>query len=658
MPTLTRSVWAAIAGLLLVLPALPFPAWLGGPDAGPIWKPHLEAWGLGILVVGVGGVLAGRLSVHTRLPRLPTPKPWVVVFALAAGFASLAALTMDAVFARNPQLVDEMAQLLHARAFAAGRLALPLPEPPEFFLVAHTGLTDAGWVSQYPPGQTVLLALGLWLHAEWLVNPLLGGVSVALVFLFGRGLYDSRTAVAAAFLYAASAWALFMSATYMNHVGATAYALAAWALVWAGPHPGRWRLLLAGFFLAACAATRPLDAIAAAFPLGVWLVGARRLPAAGWMALGTLPIAVSWGYVNAQLYGSPFTLGYIALYGPEHGLGFHVDPWGLPFTPLTALSNMVAAVRRLHIYAYEWPIPALLPLALWAAIGRPRMRGDLALGVGLLAIPCLYFFYWHSGFYPGPRLYFLAAPLIAVGTARAWWWAWDGARGASPRLVRWDVAVIVASALVLLWGWIGLLPKRWDVYREGLRSLKYHPERELKAAGVGEALVIVPESWGSRTIVRLWGLGVPPGLVERAFRRLDTCDLYRFTLAAEAGPWDGNAAAARLEAALAAHTEPPPRLTTWPDPSVRLRLGSTPPAECQIELQRDLAGFTLFGYLAWRNPLALDSGIVFARDLYERNSRLFARYPGWEIWRYAPPEGDPNGRPVLTRVGPGLATAP
>lgn len=655
---LTRVVWATIAALLVVGPALPFPAWLGGPDRGPIWTPHVVAWGLGTLVVVVAGVLAGRLATRSPLPRLPEPRPWVAVLALALAFAGLAAVAADAVFARNPHLTDEMAQLLHARAFAAGRLAAPRPEPPEFFLITHTGLTEAGWVSQYPPGQTVLLAAGLLAGAAWLVNPLLGGVSVVLVFLFARGLYDSRTGLAAAFLYSVSAWALFMSASYMNHVATVAYALAAWTAVWAAPAPGRRRLLLAGFFLAACAATRPLDAVAAALPVGVWLLGARRPGAAGWMALGAFPVGLAWAWVNTTLHGNPFTLGYTALYGPEHGLGFHTDPWGLPFTPVTALSNMAAAVRRLHIYAYEWPIPALLPLALWGVIGRPQMRSDLVIGLGFLAVPLLYFFYWHSGFYLGPRLYFLTAPLVAVGTARAWWWAWDRSRAASRAMVRWDVALAAGSAAVLVWGWIGLFPKRWDVYQEGLRSLKHHPERELQRAGIRQALVVVPESWASRTIVRLWGVGVPPGLVERAFRRLDTCDLYQLTVKAEADGRDGTAATMRVEAAMTEVTEPVARLSTWPDPWVRFRPGYTPPPECQAELGRDLVGFTPFGHLAWRNPLGLDSGVVFARDLYERNPDLFRRYPGWEIWRYAPPPGAPTAPPVLTRIRPAPGQTP
>jgi hypothetical protein len=91
-------------------------------------------------------------------------------------------------------------------------------------------------------------------------------------------------------------------------------------------------------------------------------------------------------------------------------------------------------------------------------------------------------------------------------------------------------------------------------------------------------------------------------------------------------------------------------MESWPDPSLKLRPGSTPPEECQVELRRDLQGFTLYGYLAWRNDIGNDSGIVFARDLFERNDELLRQYPGWDVWRYAPPAGRPDTLPVLTRI--------
>jgi hypothetical protein len=369
------------------------------------------------------------------------------------------------------------------------------------------------------------------------------------------------------------------------------------------------------------------------------------------VGLGGLPVAVAWALLNWKLYGHPLTLGYDLLYGEEHSLGFHTDPWGERFTPFISLSNAAVAVRRLHLYMYEWPIPALLPLALWAVLGKPRTAADLIVGLGLLSAPALYFWYWHSGFFLGPRFYYAIAPFIAIATARAWSAAWAWARARSSRFVRWDVAVATTSFTVLLWSGASLVPARAQGYADQLPSLKLHPERELKARGVTQALILVPTSWGDRILVDLWALGAKPGLAERAYRLVDACDLDRFRRRAREGQWTAKEVAAALDQVVQRTPAPAPEVEGWPDPTLRLTPGRALPPRCEQEMARDLAGFTVYGNLAWRNAVNRDRGLVFARDLYERNAETFTLYGGWDVWRYAPPFGQPNAMPVLTRIG-------
>ena len=111
---------------------LPLPGTLGGSDRGPMWSPHVSSWAIGLVVVAVVGVIAARLA--TRLPVLPRRSvalsDGALVGAAAIGLFAAILVAQQVLFARNPLLVDEMAQLLHARALASGRLALPVPEPP------------------------------------------------------------------------------------------------------------------------------------------------------------------------------------------------------------------------------------------------------------------------------------------------------------------------------------------------------------------------------------------------------------------------------------------------------------------------------------------------------------------------------------------------
>ena len=102
-----------------------------------------------------------------------------------------------------------------------------------------------------------------------------------------------------------------------------------------------------------------------------------------------------------------------------------------------------------------------------------------------------------------------------------------------------------------------------------------------------------------------------------------------------------------------------PRVPGAPDPSLRLRTDRTLPPTCQTELQRDLAGFTVYGNLAWRNPVDLESGNVWARNLFDRNAGLLEQYPDREVYRWTPGSAHPDSLPRLTRVGrtPGVVGA-
>ncbi|MEE8116253.1 MAG: hypothetical protein V3T28_04010, partial [Gemmatimonadales bacterium] len=273
----------------------------------------------------------------------------------------------------------------------------------------------------------------------------------------------------------------------------------------------------------------------------------------------------------------------------------------------------------------------------------------LIVALGVIAAPFLYFFYWHSGFFLGPRFFFASVPFLVLGTARAWRWGMSNSRRRSTAFVRMDVATAVAAFAVLVWGWIGILPARVDIYQTGLSSFKLHPERELRAAGVDRALVIIPESWGSRMVTALWAMGAPLGLVEQAYRRVDACDLDGFVRDMRRAELTGEQVTERLRLMMAGITTAAPKVAGAPDPTLRLRPRELPD-RCRIELERDLRGFSLYSTVGWRNEIGLSSGIVFARDLYERNGALFDRYPGWAVWRYAPPEDRPNASPVFTQL--------
>ena len=204
--------------------------------------------------------------------------------------------------------------------------------------------------------------------------------------------------------------------------------------------------------------------------------------------------------------------------------------------------------------------------------------------------------------------------------------------------------------MVVMWGTAGVFPQRVRQYAQSLPILKQHPRELLSLARGDSALVLVRTSWGNRVLADLWALGVKPGLAERAYRKLDTCDLDILRREALAGALTAASLTDRLEEQLATTPIPVSTIAGWPDPTVRLREGTTTDPRCVEELQRDLMGFTVVEpAMAWNDP-SLRSGVVFARDMWERNQALVERYPGWQLWRYAPPADEPTAMPTMRRV--------
>ena len=176
--------------------------------------------GIAFLLFGLGPVLdpAGQL-LHQVYRRLLNVRTGVFVGLAALWVFLWANLVSWLVFDHIPHVQDTVAQVFQAKLFAAGRLFLPSPPLPQFFDLMHV-INDGRWYSQYPPGHPLLLALGVLVRAPWIVNPLLGGFTVVVIYLLGRELYDEPTARLATLLSSLSPFLIFMSSEYMSHSSA------------------------------------------------------------------------------------------------------------------------------------------------------------------------------------------------------------------------------------------------------------------------------------------------------------------------------------------------------------------------------------------------------------------------------------------------------
>jgi hypothetical protein len=586
---------------------------------------------LAALVAGLGitALLRGAVPGWVEWVGRALARPSRAVFALGVGLlAGLLTLwvAFDILDARTV-LNDASVQLIQAKYLAAGHLAGPQLELPEFWTIQFMVQTNAGWVAQYPPGQALALAAGFLVGAPWLVGPLTMLVTALFMALALERLLPERpaTARAGALLIAVSPFLIGLAAGYMNH--ATVGALAAVALYTAlRAEDGAWGWAVgSGAAVGAMVLTRPLTGliIGAVVTVGVWLdslrgsgrAGVRRLATrAAALVAGGIPFAVVFGFFNRRFFGSPFRLGYEAASGPNHGLGFHMDPWGRLYGPAEGIGYASAELVSLGRELLGAPVPLVALIGLYVLIARRLSRAERIL-LGWAALPILASaLYWHHDLVFGPRMLGEAAPawcvlvvLSAVGVIRAIRRRWENARWASE-------AVTAGFILLLAFGVAYGGPTRLQRF-----SSRLGPE----PSGLPDrpALAFVHEGWGDRLGGRLSARGM----------RLDSVRTL---------------------------------LTRYPPCALQAVLDGVPPGEnsetCRREQAADARGAVGLTSLLWQGDLPglPGRGVLWARDLGpEMNARLIDRYPERTPLVLLPPGPDavPGGSWPLVSYEEGMA---
>lgn len=405
-----------VALFLLVGSLVPF-AWLipgGESDSG--YLARLEDWVLGTALCAAIGALVwfvqrARLRVAAETddshetegegalyPKAADGRDLLFVVGSAVGAFVLYAIIAQWVFAGRPLLIDEIVYVLQARDYANGSLTHLTRLPREFFAIMHEVDFGARSYGQYPAGGPAMLVPGVWLGAEWLVGPVVGGLSVlCFAWVLPAWVPEWSRAVrrATVLLFALAPFGAFMFGSHMNHATTLFWLLVAVLGLSRARVEGSspWWGLLTGLGLGIAATIRPLDAATFALPAGAWLGWrARRggVPLAQWLLSGVgvaLPVTALM-VVNAQTTGHPLRFDYDVLWGAGHALGFHDAAWGAVHTPARGVELISLYLTRLSSYLFETPFPALLlpAVGLWFARSLRAMDRYLLVSAGLVIV--------------------------------------------------------------------------------------------------------------------------------------------------------------------------------------------------------------------------------------------------------------------------------
>ena len=587
---------------------------------------------------------------------------FVVTLALAIGFSIYC-------FGRHPTNVDEIAQLWHARILLSGRLALPPDPNPEFFAIDNV-IDRPLWLSQFPIGGPAFLAPGVAIGAPWLVNPVLTALTALGVYQLGRRAYGEALARAAAALFVASPMVLIMGGSQMNHTPTAWLITLALATlpVWLDATGGRARSVSAaiiGACVGVAAMIRPLDAAIAAAVLGVVMLDATKRELARWASVavanvtGAIPVTLLL-IANSRTTGAPLRWGYQVLWGPNHSLGLHLDPEGVPHTAGRALLLGVRYAMDLNWAVTTWPVPVLLIIALALLLARKPHRWDALLLSLCAAQMTAYALYWHYGQFAGPRFLFTAVPALLVLAARAPFIIAERASGTWRRAALILVPVCVAASWVRPmepYGVRGIA----SGFRGTRRELKRDAPPDTLMNKLPRALVFVQEGAGARLVRRLWALGIARQDAARIMHLGDACSVLESVRAEERrGAADTAGRLLRVEQSVTAYDPRGAGLGPARNMSFKVNGASVMTPACTTEIAHDarIGSAMSYGPMLLLNQFdalgRIGGQVVYVIDLGERNETLRSRFGDRQWFRWEIPAQTRDSQPVLTPYEAGV----
>lgn len=619
-------VLRVVAGVLALLSVLPLWRTLAIPATGIAGAATAESasayaavlWN-GVLLALIPGLLAAFLldpiQLEETLKRLFAPLTALrpTLYALCTGALATVLASFVAIFILRglPTLIDSFAQLLQARYFAAGKLAGPvIPDFQQFWHIQQTITTKNGWVSQYPPGYSALLAIGFRLHLVTLIGPILYGVAVYFATRIAEEVSPSLLlARIAGLLAAVSPFMLGMSGAYMSHVPAAAFSAAALYFVI------QRKPLAAGGFIGILFAVRPLTGLVAGFVSLVYamLTSDKKVRDIGLAFASAVPFLALVACYNAHFFGSPIRFGYDAALGPNAGLGFGVDPWGNRYGVTQALGYTSAELSSLSLFLLEIPLPLIAFIGIYFAITPTRQPAHLPTWLTfswVIALVLANLFYWHHGLFMGPRmladngpLWVVLAVLATAGLISSIRSDWQIAGKYSVR--SFATAAVVAATVA---GVMIFAPQR-------LLSYRIAPEIEslLRAPKIGTpTLMFVHGGWTSRIAMSLAGHGMRLDSVETALRQNSTCAVHHFAQAYAAKKPATIKLDFNASAGLAMRST-----EVSPGNRIRVAQGERIDADCAAEISSDSASVVDVTPYIWQGDLPGlgTGGALWVRDM-------------------------------------------
>ena len=406
-----------------------------------------------------------------------------VIVGLAAGTGVLLWYLLYVVGDAMPHVPDSVLYIFHSKIFASFNITADAPPARESFSIFHPHMlqvVDGRWFTQYLFGHPMFLAAGQLVGAVWLVPPLLGALSVAMIYWVGKRLYGVSVGLLAAVLLFSSPFFLMTASNFMSHTTAAFTLIATLFLITLPTKRRLFAMFFAGVFMGLLFNNRPLTAIAFLPVLAgfmgyeIFRAGSVNLPSKPWLFAATVgailvaaaavayataggllallvlsPLVIPAAFLGYQLFRDrsergdlfredlAFAGGALLLFGayllynlattgdlgttPYAAQGtFSSDSFGFSGAHSVTLGirNEQELLSLMLLVANGWPLAIGLIVAAMPFMLGTRSRWDYFLAASFLAIAIAPILYVNSAVMHGPRYWFETMPFLILLTAR------------------------------------------------------------------------------------------------------------------------------------------------------------------------------------------------------------------------------------------------
>jgi 4-amino-4-deoxy-L-arabinose transferase-like glycosyltransferase len=393
------------------------------------------------------------------------------------------------IMAGIPHMPDSAAYYRQAILLSQGKLyqANFTMEPREAFIMMSEYFQGDNLFVRYPHFWPFLMAVFIKLGTPSLSNPFFSTLSLLLIFLISRRLFDEKTGLIAALLYCVSPIVILMASEYMMHTVTQFFLLASFYFLLKFFDSKSWHFgFLGGLSIGYAFALRPLTTAGVFLPIGLYFLFLRRKEILAlrslWLVAGFLVLMALLVADNHLLTGEYSKFGHpTAIFRDSRAL---VSPSNLQ-TGLNMTDSTFAYLSPIIFYSF---IPhIILALALIPVFFIRKKEDFLCILIFISLVGFYSMIYTHGIHGYGPRYFFESFFALFILAARGILWLVGNFTGVKRKLV---VGFLVVLLLYNIYGLATILPKYKDY-----NFIPTETFEKLKSLDLANSIVIIGKTW-------------------------------------------------------------------------------------------------------------------------------------------------------------------